>query len=187
MARGRDRASGSPSRPSTDADDPRLAALAARLERVESTLALRDLKARYAALVDRRHRSGAVVEPSRLDEAASAAAALFTEDGVWDGGPTLGRVVGRRAIARRLADTTLVFARHFFVSPRLEIDPADPDRAKGRWELLSPCRDTEGRDFWMTAIEDDEYARVDGVWLHRSMRLETVLVAPADGVWKILG
>ena len=160
-----------------------LAVLRARLERAEGVLAIQTLKAHYAELVDRRYRKGAVVPPEELAALAEEVARLFTEDGVWDGGPALGRAVGRAAIAERLRDTTLVFARHLFTSPRIEIDDDDSGRARGRWELLSPCRTAEGRDLWMCGTEDDEYEHVDGTWLHRSMRLTTTFVAPNDEGW----
>ncbi|MGB7052495.1 MAG: nuclear transport factor 2 family protein [Acidimicrobiales bacterium] len=159
-----------------------LAVLRARLERAEGVLAIQALKAHYAKLVDRRYRKGAVVPAEELAALADEVARLFTEDGVWDGGPALGRAVGRAAIAERLRDTTLVFARHLFMSPRIEIDD-DGGRARGRWELLSPCRTAEGRDIWMCGSEDDEYERVAGTWLHRSMRLTTTFVAPYDEGW----
>jgi hypothetical protein len=181
-----DGAEGSDGEPG-DAVRAEMAELRSRLERTESILAIQGLKARYAALVDRRHHGGKVADPSVLAAAAEAAADLFTEDGEWDGGPTLGRGVGRAAIARRLCDTTLLFGRHFFVSPSIEVDADEPHRARGRWELLSPCRDADGRDFWMSGVEEDEYQRIDGVWLHCSMRLTTVMVAPVDRPWRILG
>jgi hypothetical protein len=158
----------------------RVDALARRVDAAESVLALHELKARYAALVDARFARGAVVERPRLDQLAAAAAALFTEDGIWDGGPTLGIARGRRQIAARLAEPTLVFSRHLFVQPRLTVDG---DRATGRWDLLCPCTRTDGESMWMSGHEDDTYVRVDGVWLHASMSLTTVFVAPAGGGW----
>jgi SnoaL-like domain len=157
-----------------------------RLERAESVLAIQSLKARYAELVDRRYRRGSVVPTEELGTVADQVARLFTEDGVWDGGPTLGRVVGRSAIAERLRDTTLVFARHHFSAPRIDIDDTDGRRARGHWELLSPCRTRDGRDLWMCGTEHDEYERVDGSWLHRSMRLTTSFVAPHDAGWRTI-
>ena len=169
-----------------DRNDPfdRLAAevadLRARLESTESILAIQLLKARYAELVDRRYRKGSVVEPDELARVAEEAAGLFTEDGVWDGGPALGRATGRAAIAARLQETGLVFARHLFMSPQIEVEG---EHGAGRWQLLSPCRDPEGRSFWMCGFEDDDYERVDGTWFHRSMRLTTVFMAPIDEGW----
>ena len=160
--------------------DARLDQLARRVDAAESLLALHELKSRYAALVDARFERGAVVDRVRLDALAASAASLFTEDGVWDGGPALGVARGRDEIAGRLAEPTLVFSRHLFVQPRLSVDG---DRATGRWDLLCPCTRTDGEAMWMSGHEDDTYARVDGAWLHATMSLTTVFVAPVAGGW----
>lgn len=159
-----------------------LARVAARLDAVESVLAIQELKARYGDLTDARFHRGAVVpEPERL-ALGRAIAELFTEDGVWDGGPALGVARGRREIAARLATSTLDFARHLFVKPRIDVD-ADAGVARGRWDLVAPCRQAGGGSFWMVGEEEDEYRRVDGVWLHRSMRLTTILFSPVGEPW----
>ena len=158
----------------------RVDALTRRVDVAESTLALHELKARYGDLVDARFVRGEVVGRQRLDELAAAAADLFTEDGVWDGGPALGLARGRAEIAERLAQPTLVFSRHLFVQPRLAVEG---DRASGRWQLLCPCTRPDGEAMWMSGYEDDTYARVGGVWLHASMSLTTVFVSPAGGGW----
>ncbi len=157
-----------------------VASLRLRVESSESVLAIQALKARYGELVDRRFSAGAVVDAPSLTRVADAAAALFTLDGVWDGGPGLGRVAGRQAIAARLAETTLTFSRHFFMNPRIEVDG---ETARARWDVLSPCRRPDGSSYWMSGYEDDEYARTDGVWLHRSMRLTTVFMARVGEGW----
>lgn len=154
--------------------------LARRVDTAESVLALSDLKSRYAQLVDARFHRGTVVGPEQLAAVAAAAAELFTEDGVWDGGPALGVARGRAAIAARLAEPTLVFSRHLFVQPRLIVDG---DRASGTWELLCPCTGADGEALWMSGWEDDTYERVDGTWLHASMSLTTVFVAPVATGW----
>ncbi|MHB8497704.1 MAG: nuclear transport factor 2 family protein [Acidimicrobiales bacterium] len=160
-----------------------VAALHRRLDAAESVLAIHELKARYGELVDERFELGSVVETARLWRLAHEAAALFTEDGTWDGGPGLGAVIGRSAIAERLASPTLTFARHLFVKPRISVDG---NRASGRWDLLVPCATAEGTPRWMCGYEDDEYLRVDGTWLHRSMHLTTICFAPAETDWRIL-
>jgi len=157
-----------------------LAALRTRLDSCEGVLALQALKARYGELVDQRYSGGAIVDDTRLGQLAEAAADLFTVDGVWDGGPGLGQAVGRAAIADRLRTPTLSFSRHLFVKPRIEVDG---DRASARWDLLCPCRDGTGRSYWMCGYEDDEYVRTDGTWLHRSMRLTTLLMSPVEDGW----
>jgi len=152
-----------------------VATLRRRVTAAEDVLAIQALKARYAELVDARFSAGAVVDDARLAQVTGAVAALFTPDGSWDGGPGLGRVTGRTAIAERLGRPTLVFSRHYFVNPRIEVAG---DTASGRWDLFSPCRRADGTSYWMAGYEDDEYARVDGVWMHRAMRLTTVFMTP---------
>jgi hypothetical protein len=161
-----------------------VAELRRRVDAAEAVLQLQALKARYGDLVDQRFSGGAPVEADTLRRVSQAAADLFTVDGVWDGGPGLGRQEGRPAIATRLAQPTITFARHLFVKPRIDVDG---DRAWGRWDLLSPCRRADGSSWWMCGFEDDEYARVDGVWLHRTMKLTTVFMGRVDQGWaKIL-
>ncbi len=156
-----------------------LEAITRRVATCEGVLAIQDLKARYADLVDRRFCRGQVISAGSLEEVARQIAELFTVDGVWDGGPALGRVAGRGAIAERLRTPTLDFSRHIFVNPRIRVDG---DTATGRWDLLSPCR-AAGMSYWMSGYEDDEYRNVDGVWLHQSMKLTTVVMAPVAEGW----
>ncbi len=155
-------------------------ALHRRIDASESILQIHELKARYGELVDQRFSAGHVVEKAALRPICEAAAALFTVDGIWDGGPGLGRQSGRIAIADRLAEPTLVFARHLFMKPRITVEG---DHARGRWDLLSPCTRRDGSSWWMCGYEDDEYARVDGEWLHASMTLTTLFLAQADPGW----
>ncbi len=161
-------------------------ALRTRVALTEGVLGVQALKARYAELVDLRFSAGGVVDAGTMRAVTESVAALFTPDGVWDGGPSLGQVVGRHAIARRLADPTLVFSRHFFLNPRITMD-AGGASATGRWDLLSPCRRPDGSSYWMCGYEDDDYVLVDGVWLHRSMKLTTVFMSAVGEGWtKIL-
>ncbi len=166
--------------PTTEELAAELAALRRRVDASESVLAIQELKARYGDLVDARFARGRVVDDDRLTELTDAIAALFTEDGIWDGGPGLGSVQGRDAIAARLRAPTLTFSRHLFTSPRIEVEE---DRASARWDLLSPCSRPDGTAHWMCGYEDDTYARVDGAWLHATMRLTTVFFAPNGHGW----
>lgn len=157
-----------------------LADLRQRLHEVESVLAIQVLKARYGELVDRRFHRGRVVDEETLARVAHEAAALFAPDAVWDGGPVLGRAVGRKAIAARLQAPTVSFARHFFVNPRIT---SSGIAARARWDVLSPCRGSDGTSYWMTGYEDDEYILLDGSWLHSHMKLTTVFMAPVADGW----
>jgi hypothetical protein len=151
-----------------------------RVASSESRLEIVALKARYAQLVDQRFSRGNVIDNESLALVATRAAELFTVDGSWDGGPGLGVSIGRDAIAERLREPTLDFSRHFFMNPKIDLAG---DSAIARWDLLSPCRRGDGTSYWMSGYEDDEYERVDGAWLHRSMRLTTVFMAPIGEGW----
>ena len=165
---------------SIEALEQRVEALEARLRAAEDVLAIQRLKARYAELVDARYGpEGPLVRPE-LERLAGEIAALFSQDAVWDGGASLGVARGRDAIRERLAKPTLQFSWHFFVKPRIEVAG---DSARGRWDLLSPCTTTSGRAMWMTGVEEDEYVRVGDAWLHQSMRLEVVFMAPYERGW----
>lgn len=152
-----------------------VAALLARVERLEAAEAIRRLKARYAELVDARYEGGGPLPPERLAPIADEIAALFTEDAVWEAGGRLGTCRGRDEIRARMAEPTLFGSRHYFVNPVIEVDGA---RARARWELLAPCTLRDGRAAWMAGAEDDEYARLDGRWLHTSMRLTPHFLLP---------
>lgn len=161
-----------------------VADLRRRVEASESVLEIHSLKARYGELVDERYSGGAVVDRDTLDRLAEETAGLFTEDAVWDGGPGLGVARGRAAIAERLRRPTLSFSRHLFVKPRISVKG---DGADARWDLLCPCRLPDGSSWWMCGYEDDRYVRSEGVWLHQSMQLTTLFMAPVERGWsKIL-
>jgi hypothetical protein len=158
-----------------------VAELRARLDAAEAVQSIQNLKARYAQLVDERYARGKVAPDDKLVAVAEQIAALFSEDGVWDGGPALGVSTGRAEIAARMRAPTLVFSWHFFLKPRIEVDG---DRARARWDILSPCTTKDGRPHWMVGFEDDEYARVGGVWLHTRMKLTSVFLAPHETGWQ---
>ena len=167
--------------PTTDQLAAEIAALRARVERAEAALAIHALKARYAQLVDERYARGRIASDEIVAARAEAIAALFTEDGTWDGGAQLGIARGRAEIAARMRAPTLSFSWHFFVKPQIQVTA--PDRARARWDILSPCTTADGAPSWMVGFEDDEYARVGEEWLHASMKLTPVFMAPHATGW----
>ena len=76
---------------------------ASRVEAAEAVQAIHSLKARYAQLVDERYVRGKVAPEEKVAAIAEQIAALFTEDGVWDGGPALGVSSGRAGSQRACA------------------------------------------------------------------------------------
>jgi ketosteroid isomerase-like protein len=159
----------------------RVATLESRLATLEAAESIRNLKSRYAELVDRRYRrGGGVVDRSELEPIADAIAALFSEDAVWDGGPSLGLCEGRAAIRERFLDPTLLFSWHYFLKPRITVTG---DTAEARWDLLSPCTTRDGRPHWLAGVEHDAYRREEGRWLHTRMRLDVVFMAPHERGW----
>lgn len=162
----------------------RVSALEARLRAVEDADAIQRLKARYGQLVDARYTRRGPKPREEVEPIAREASLLFSEDAVWDGGPALGVCRGREAIYERLRAPTLRFSWHFFLKPDLEVSG---DTARGTWDILSPCTTAEGRAMWLTGVEHDEYVRVEGAWLHASMRLEVVFMAPHDVGWGAKG
>ena len=147
----------------------------------EAVQAIHNLKARYARLVDERYTRGKVASEDRVAAVAEQIAELFTEDGVWDGGPALGVSTGRAEIAARMRAPTLLFSWHFFLKPQVH---AEADRARARWDILSPCTTKDNKPHWMVGFEDDEYRRVAGEWLHARMRLTSVFMSPHETGWQ---
>ena len=158
-----------------------VAELRVRVEAAEAVQAIQNLKARYAQLVDERYVRGKVAPDEKVAAIAEQIAALFTADGVWDGGPALGVSTGHEQIAARMRAPTLVFSWHFFLKPQIHVDG---DRARARWDILSPCTTKDGKPHWMVGFEDDEYARIDGAWLHTRMKLTSVFLAPHETGWQ---
>ncbi len=160
--------------------EERVLQLEGRLRVLEDIEASRRLKARYAELVDARYADGAPKQGAELARLAGKIAALFTEDAIWNGGGALGVCRGREQITQRFLKPTLRFSWHYFVKPQIEVTG---DRARARWDILAPCTTSDDRPHWMAGVEDDEYARVDGAWLHSSMELRVIFMAPHDRGW----
>ena len=135
-----------------------------------------------AELVDARYGRKGVRPPDEVGRLADQIAALFSEDAVWDGG-ALGVSAGRDAIRARMAEPTLSFSRHYFVSPRIELER---DRARASWELLAPCTSQDGRAMWMAGTEDDEYVRVGGVSKDLPEDFHTDLSRTLDQIEKVM-
>lgn len=150
-----------------------LAALERRIEALENIEAIKRLQADYAAACDDNY------NPVRL-------AAMFTENGVWDGG-SLGRVQGRTALHDHFAgaSTNFLFAVHFMIAPNIQLGD-DGSTARGSWYLWEPCTlatDDGPTQYWAATVYDIGYQKVDGEWLFDEMNLDIRIFAPVESGW----
>lgn len=147
----------------------RLAELERRLQALEDAEAIRNLKARYAALCDAQYDADGI-------------AALFTEDAVWES-PALGRFDGREAIRGffRGASGIFSFAIHYSLNGQIHVDG---DTAQAQWYLFMPCTVAEGnRAMWRAGIDHERYVRVNGTWMFCHKRSEPLMNAPFEAGW----
>lgn len=141
-----------------------------RVRRLEDIDEIKNLKARYCDRCDDGY------DPDGIAE-------LFTEDGIWDGGRTFGRRVGRDEIRAHFqgAAERVAIARHQVMNPMIDIDGDD---ASGQWLLFQPCTDA-GVDgaVWLAATYHDRYRRVDGAWLFAETVIDVAFFTPYDEGW----
>lgn len=150
-------------------DPARIERLERRLQVLEDAEAIRNLKARYAALCDQQY------DADRI-------AALFAEDALWDS-PGLGRFEGREAIRNffRGASAIFSFAIHYSLNSQIEVDG---DTARASWYLFMPCTLAAGqRAMWRASIDHETYARISGTWMFRHKRSEPLMNVPFETGW----
>ena len=153
--------------------DDALKSLESRISALEDIEAIKRLQADYAAACDDGYDADRV-------------AAMFTEDGVWDGGH-LGRVEGREAVRNFFAKSSeiFLFAVHFMIAPNIEL-AGDGRSARGSWYLWEPCTISDGGDgrrHWSATVYDIEYRKSDEGWQFREMNLDIRIFAPVDEGW----
>lgn len=150
-------------------DPARIERLEQRLQALEDAEAIRNLKARYAALCDRQYDADGI-------------AVLFTEDALWDS-PGLGRFEGREAIRAffRGASSIFSFAIHYSLNGQIEVGG---DTARAQWYLFMPCLVAAGNQaMWRASIDHETYARVNGIWMFASKRSEPLMNVPFETGW----
>lgn len=151
------------------ADSARLEALERRLRALEDVNEIRNLKARYAAFCDDKYNPDGI-------------AALFTEDGVWEtkgAGPFVGREAIRSFFQR--ASSIYTFAIHYALNSHIEVDG---DKGKAQWYSFMPCTLGDGnRAMWRAGTDDEEYARVGGVWMYKRKSSAPFFFTPFEDGW----
>ncbi len=142
-----------------------------RLARLEAIDAIKRLKHVYMGFCD----SG--YPPDKLGP-------LFADDAVWDGG-AFGRHEGRAAIEAFFAGVSsqITFAAHLALNEIIEVDG---ERASGRWRMIMPCTMLVGgvkESRWILGDYVDEYVKLDGGWLFKSVDFHVNFDVPSTEGW----
>ncbi len=146
-----------------------LQALERRITRIEDREAIKELKARYCAACDDDHNPDTV-------------AALFVEDGIWEGGD-LGRAEGRAAIRELFGSfqRLISFSQHMVMNPIITLDGAS---AKATWYFMGPFTFREHNEAKWTALRyEDDYVKVNGEWKIKHLRAVIRMHAPHATGW----
>lgn len=142
-----------------------------RISRIEDREAIKNLKARYAAVCDDRYNPKEAVK-------------LFTDDAVWDGGKDFGVHKGKSSIKAFFESVSknVVFAVHYFVQPVITMSKKG-DTATGKWYLWQACTLKGGIAVWISGLEYDKYRKVNGEWLMSEMKLKLFFMTPYEQGW----
>jgi hypothetical protein len=146
-----------------------------RLRRLEDVEEIKKLKARYCEICDGGWNGIASHNPANI-------VALFTEDGVWDGG-VYGRREGREALRgfyERPRDPPCAY--HLLTNPIIEVDG---DRATGSWHLTISLTQTDQTSMLIGGVFEDEYARTAEGWRIKYSRFTLAVNTPLHGSWSM--
>lgn len=147
-----------------------------RLGRLEDIEAIRNLKERYAYFCDQ-----------NFD--ADGIASLFAEDAKFESNG-LGNHYGREAIRAfmRTASSEIVWAQHYMIAPTIDV-AEDGLTATGTWyllDLVSMVGAGEPQQLEAVVIMAnyrDEYVKLDGGWLFKSVLADIKRVSNLDQGW----
>jgi ketosteroid isomerase-like protein len=150
----------------SEAMEARLAALEATVNRLADIEAIRVLRLRYHQAINEGY----------FDRIP----AMFTEDGLLDF-DYIGACQGREKIRRFFSKTpdVLPFIKQFIHNHVVEVTG---DAGEG-FSYLEAKTVAKGEAFVVAARYDDVYARVDGEWLFKSMKLEAYFTVPLKQGW----
>jgi hypothetical protein len=152
------------------------AQLAERLHRLEAREAIRQLKARYAALADAKYTVDyRQQEPALLKEVAKAQAACFTPQAIWYGAEFGGDRTGREALAQWFEQSPWCFAAHYYVGADIDVDDHQARADWRLWQLALRADNAEAVLLMARTEETYRYSVAEG-WLIDSMRFCDVQV-----------
>lgn len=136
--------------------------LESRIARLEAIQSIQQLKAIALFHADRKD--------------GKALADLFTEDGVLIG--AFQKHEGRAMIAKHVQFWP--FAVHYVMNPIINLDG---DRATGLWYWLRPQLAHDDEAYWAAGWYEDDYAKVNGEWKFKLVRIINFFYAPYAKGW----
>lgn len=145
--------------------------LAKRIDRLESIEAIKKLKHLYMNYCDLGY------PPDKLGP-------LFADSAVWTS-RDFGHHRGRPAIEAFFGGISaqIVFAAHLAMNSIIDVDS---DRGIGKWRILMPCtmvEDGKRVSRWILGDYDEEYVRLNGVWLFKKIDFLVNYNVPFDQSW----
>ncbi len=156
-----------------------VAALAARVQRLEDESAIRRLMAEMLAKADER-------DHPRWGERLVA---YYTEDGMWTSGTGFAEVGmserGRAALSRKFtAGTRICESSHLLGSESITVEG---DRANGTWLCFEPATlhgpDDSREAVWVMGRYICEFRRDGAEWKVRTVRFEGIFCTPYEQGW----
>src|SRR5262249_41711845 len=148
-----------------------------RVRLLEDIQAITELKSTYCDAAD-----GGWDRPSHD---ADKVAALFVEDGVWDGG-LFGHAAGREAIRGLFQSfrVLLPFVFHRVTNPIIRVDG---NVATGEWHLLAPgiVAATHRVEGWFGGIYHDEFVRTPDGWKFKRLQLTPAFAVENGQAWRL--
>lgn len=149
--------------------------LAKRIQILEDKDAIQELKVTWCRLAD----AAIAGDESKWDEILSH----FTEDVTADFGP-MGQFKGKAALEKIYKETIpeiMTFSAHMILNSIIEVDG---DTAKGSWYFFVPATMAGiNKAAWAKGSYEDEFVRVDGRWMWKSLKGETDFMTPFDEGW----
>jgi len=146
-----------------------------RIQALEDIESIRKLKALYCDLAD----GGIAGDAAMYDRLV----ARFV-DGGWVDFEGFGVHKGKEALGRffkELVHSLWSYAAHMAVNPVIEVDG---ERATGTWLVLVACTTrATNRAVWVQGKYDEEYVKVGGEWMWRSIRFTPDYFTPFDEGW----
>ena len=132
--------------------------LESRIEILESTEAIRQLKARYCEICDNNHNTDEIIK-------------IFSKDGIWEG-DGIGRAEGHDAIQALFQNfqEAISYSQHMVQNPIINVHG---NTATARWYFFGMFkfyRNNTRR--WQAARYHEKYERTAGEWKIKHLKIE---------------